>query len=251
MQKIMLDIFHLSYYEPFANETFKKLQERFPWAKRVQNIKGIFNGHKECARQALTTMFYVVDADAILKDDFDFSYRPSPKLEYWDGVKQTECVHVWRCENPINGLVYGYGGVKLFPRGPLRAAIDWHIDFTTSVSGKFKAMPETSNSTYINADAFTAYKSGFRECAKLASKTIKDPEGYYDSANDPKVLEHLEIWCTKGEGPFGAWAVLGAKDGRKHGEKSQGDTEALDKINDFKWLEEKFNMRNEEANAYT
>jgi hypothetical protein len=112
-------------------------------------------------------------------------------------------------------------------------------------------MPETSNSTYINADAFTAYKSGFRECAKLASKTIKDPEGYYDSANDPKVLEHLEIWCTKGDGPFGAWAVLGAKDGRKYGEKSQGDTEALDRINDFKWLEEKFNMKNEETNAYT
>ena len=120
----MLDIFHLSYYEPFADETYEKLRYRFPWAKRVQNIKGIFNGHKECARQSLTTMFYVVDADAILKDDFDFSYTPSPKLEYWDGVKQTECVHVWRCENPINGLIYGNGGVKLFPREPLRAAKD-------------------------------------------------------------------------------------------------------------------------------
>ena len=248
----MLDIFHLSYYEPFADETFAKLQSRFPWANRVQNIKGIFNGHKECARLAHTTMFYVVDADAILKDDFDFSYTPSPKLEYWDGVKQTECVHVWRCENPVNGLVYGYGGVKLFPREPLRTATDWHIDFTTSVSGKFKAMPKTSNSTYINGDAFTAYKSGFRECAKLASKTIKDPEGYYDSANDPKVLEHLEIWCTKGrEKQNGAWAIAGAIAGRKYGEENAGDTKALDRINDFKWLKEQFNKKNAELNAYT
>ena len=78
----MLEVFHLSYYEPFADETYEKLKERVPWAKRVAGVKGIFYGHKECARQSLTTMFYVVDADAILEDDFNFAYRPSSELEY-------------------------------------------------------------------------------------------------------------------------------------------------------------------------
>ena len=76
----MLEVFHLSYYEPFADETYEKLKERVPWAKRVAGVKGIFWGHKECAKQSLTTMFYVVDADAILEDDFNFTYITKPKI---------------------------------------------------------------------------------------------------------------------------------------------------------------------------
>ena len=37
---------------------------------------------------------------------------------------------------PINDLVYGYGGVKLFPTQALRDANDWRIDFTTSLQTK-------------------------------------------------------------------------------------------------------------------
>jgi len=241
----MLEVFHLSYYEPFADETYEKLKQRVPWAKRVQNIKGIFYGHKECARQSLTTMFYVVDADAILEDNFDFTYRPSSELEYWDGVKQNECIHVWRCKNSVNDLVYGYGGIKLFPREPVRRAKDWHIDFTTSVSGKFKAMPELSNSTYINADPLTAFQSGFRECTKLAAQVIKDPEGHYDSSNDPRILEWINIWCSKGaDRPNGEWAILGAQKGREYGEANKGNTNALDKINDRDWIREQFDSLN-------
>jgi len=211
----------------------------------VQNIKGIFHGHKECARQSLTTMFYVVDADAILEDNFDFTYRPSSELEYWDGVKQNECIHVWRCKNSVNDLVYGYGGVKLFPREPVRRAEYWHIDFTTSVSGKFKAMPELSNSTYINSDPLTAFKSGFRECTKLAAQVIKDPEGHYDSSNDPRILEWLDVWCSKGaDRPNGEWAILGAQKGREYGEANKGNTKALDKINDRDWIQEQFDSLN-------
>ena len=65
------------------------------------------------------------------------------------------------------------------------------------------------------------------------------------------MLEHLEIWCTKGEGPHSAWAIEGAKAGRKYGEDHTNDPKALDKINDFKWLEEQFNKKNAELNAYT
>lgn len=237
----MLEVFHLSYYEPFADETYEKLKKRVPWAKRVAGVKGIFHGHKECARQSLTTMFYVVDADAILEDDFNFLYTPKPYKFYWDSVKQTECVHVWRCRNSVNDLVYGYGGVKLFPRDPIRNADTWHIDFTTSVAGKFKAMPVTSNSTYINPDPYSAFKSGFRECTKLAAQVIKDPDGHYDSSNDPRVLEWLDVWCSKGsDREHGEWAILGANEGRKYGEVNKGNTEALDKINDREWVKEQF-----------
>jgi len=239
----MLEIFHLSYYEPFADETYQALCKKFPWAKRVSGVKGIFYGHKECARQSLTSMFYVVDADAILEEGFDFSYTPQDDKFYWSSVKQTDCIHVWRCKNSVNDLVYGYGGVKLFPTEPVRNATDWHIDFTTSVAGKFKAMEEISNSTYINSDPFSAFKSGFRECTKLASRVIKDPEGYYSSENDPRIVEWLNVWCTKGaDRENGEWAITGAKAGRTYGEMHKGNTEALDKINDRDWLQEQYKL---------
>ena len=52
------DIFHLSYKEAFADETFNKLKEQFPWSKRVKGVKGIFNAHKKCAEQAYTCLLY-------------------------------------------------------------------------------------------------------------------------------------------------------------------------------------------------
>ena len=223
------DIFHLSYKELYADETFKNLKYKFPWARRVQGVKGIFNAHKKCAEQAYTEMFYVIDADADLDDNFDLTYKPSK----WDLDK----IHVWRCRNPINDLIYGYGGVKLFPTYTLRDATDWKIDFTSSVGGakKFKPMPPVSNTTRFNTDPFNTWKSAFRECVKLASKTIQ-------GQNDKETEIRLSQWCTKGEDkPFGKYCIAGAIAGKEYGEKYKGDTSALKKINDFDWLERLFN----------
>ena len=104
----MYDIVFISYKEPNADEVYAKLKETYPMAKRVHGIDGIHNAHVAAAKKCFTKMFWVVDGDAVIKDDFKFDYEVS---EY-----DLDCVHVWRCENPINGLVYGYGGVKLLPR---------------------------------------------------------------------------------------------------------------------------------------
>ena len=39
-----------------------------------------FEAHKRCAELAYTKSFYVVDADAKLESNFDFSFKPSK----WD-----------------------------------------------------------------------------------------------------------------------------------------------------------------------
>jgi len=223
------DIFHLSYQEQFADETFANLKSSFPWAQRVAGVKGIFNAHKKCAEQAYTEMFYVVDADADLDPGFDFTYKPTK----WDLDK----IHTWRCRNPVNDLIYGYGGVKLFPTQALRDAKDWRIDFTTSVGGanKFKPMPPVSNTTRFNTDPFNTFKSAFRECTKLASKIIEKQK---DHETDPR----LEVWCTQGQDrPFGEYAIAGAVQGKAYGERYKDSPDDLNKINDFDWLREKFN----------
>ena len=223
------DIFHLSQKELYADETFKNLKEKFPWARRVQGVKGIFNAHQQCSQQAYTEMFYVIDADADLDDNFDLTYKPNK----WDLDK----IHVWRCRNPVNDLIYGYGGVKLFPTYTLRDATDWKIDFTSSVGGakKFKPMPPVSNTTRFNTDPFNTWKSAFRECTKLSSKIIEEQK-------DDETNGRLDIWCTKGvDQPFGNYALAGAKAGRQWGLEHKDNLEKLNLINDFDWLEERFN----------
>ena len=227
---IPYDVVFLSYNEPFADQNYAKLLERVPNAKRVHGVKGIFNAHKQAAELADTRMFYVVDADAILLEDFKFEYFPT----VWD----EDIVHTWKSKNPINDLIYGYGGLKLFPTKLLRDAQDWRIDFTTSVSEKFKPMPIAANYTAFNTDPFNTWKSAFRECTKLSSSIIHRSK---QDEND----ERLEAWCTKGaDRQFGEYAIAGANAGREWGAKYSEDDEMLGKINDFAWLEEKFKEQN-------
>lgn len=217
------DIVFISYNESTADENYNKLLQRFPRAKRIHGVTGIHQAHIAAARLATTDLFYVVDGDAIIVDDFNFDYI-APHYE-------TGHVHVWRSTNPVNGLEYGYGGVKLLPRiKTLEMNVDT-ADMTTSISNNFKAMPTISNITAFNTDPFNSWKSAFRECVKLSSRII-------DRQEDNETRVRLDRWCSIGSDLN---AIAGAIAGRKYGEDYQGNKEALKKINDFNWLREKFN----------
>jgi hypothetical protein len=223
----MYDIVFISYQEPNADENYSKLIERFPLAKRVHGVKGIHQAHIQAAKKSLTKMFWVVDGDAQVLSDFNFDYIVSDRY--------LEHVHVWRSKNPVNGLVYGYGGIKLLPR---KLTINMDIskpDMTTSISRHFIPMPQISNITSFNTDPFNTWKSAFRECVKLSSKVI-------DRQKSLETEDRLKTWCTIGEDkPFGEYAILGAIAGQKYGIENSGNIDALKMINNFKWLEEMFN----------
>ena len=220
------DIIFISYNEPQADENFARLKARFPYAQRVQGIKGIHQAHIAAAKNAFTKMFWVVDADAQILDTFNFDHVVS---EY-----DLENVHVWRSRNPINDLEYGYGGVKLLPKSLTQNMDISRPDMTTSISSLFKAMPEISNVTAFNVDAFNTWKSAFRECVKLASKTI-------DRQDDTDTNYRLNVWCTRGlDRPFGREAIEGAVQGKQYGLENKDNNEALKMINDFDWLRERF-----------
>ena len=92
-----------------------------------------------------------------------------------------------------------------------------------------------ANTTAFNTDPFNTWRSGFRECTKLASNII-DHNKQVDDAY------RLEVWCTRGENRrYGDYAILGAQQGRDFGTHYKGNTEALRKINDWEWLKETFN----------
>ena len=226
-EKSEYDIVMISYNEPNAEENYHKLKTRFPRAKRIHGVKGIPKAHQEAAKLCKTDLIWIVDGDADIKDDFNFDYKsPNHEMNY---------VKVWRSENPVNGLKYGYGGVKLFPR---QATIEMDItkpDMTTSISRHFRPMPSVSNVTSFNTDAFSAWKSGFRECAKLASSII-------DRQKQDETDKRLTAWCQDADQsiPFANEAVQGAREGRKYGEKFKNNLEKLNLINDFDWLQQQF-----------
>jgi len=218
----MYDIVFISYQESNADENYALLKARFPMAKRVHGVKGIHQAHIKAAKKCFTKMFWVVDADAQVLNTFNFDYEvPEHQLDH---------VHVWRSQNPINNLVYGYGGIKLFPR---KLTIDMDTnkpDMTTSISPYFIAVEEVANITAFNTGEFETWKSAFRECAKLASKAI-------DRQNEDETNERLKTWTTIADGKFGEYALRGANAGYDFGISNSNDIRL---INDFDWLKEQF-----------
>lgn len=215
----MFDIVFISYNEPNAELNLARLKERFPLVKHVSGVTGIHQAHIAAAKRSFSPMFWVVDGDAEVLDTFNFDYKVTPE--------EHDIVHVWRSRNPINNLEYGYGGVKLLPKKLTLAMDISSTDMTTSISPRFKAMEEVSNITAFNTDAFTTWRSAFRECCKLAV------------TNNEESNIRLHAWCQLHiDARYGEDAYLGALAGRAYGQENASNKEALNKINDFTWLQD-------------
>ena len=219
------DIIFISYNEPNADENYDRLLQKFPKAKRVDKIKGIHQAHIKAAEIANSEMFWAVDGDAVIVEDFIFDYETS--------TYERDIVHVWQSKNPVNELIYGYGGVKLLPKNlTLEMNVDTP-DMTTAISKKFKAIPVISNITAFDTDPFSTWKSAFRECVKLSSRII-------DRQQDEETQYRLDVWCNESTDRY---ALDGANAGRDYGLANKNNLEALKMINDFTWLEEQFDER--------
>ncbi len=228
------DIFFLSYDEKKADRNWCEVKSRFSRAKRVHGVKGIFNAHRECALQSETPYFFVVDGDSELLPKFSFD---SSNLNLEDGA-----VYVWRALNPVNGLIYGYGGVKLFSKSlfrdavPLEERMSTMADMSTTIAnGKYIVIHKLASVTHFNTSPFNAWRGAFRECAKLAAQTIKN-QNQNDTNQRLYVWKHR--WAYGAE--FGDWCVKGAKAGAAFGFQYVNEKEKLSQINDFSWLNERF-----------
>ena len=212
----------LSYHEERAQTAFDALQTRPLDVHWVRDVEGIFEAHKEAAIQAGdATMFWVVDADAEVSDDFDFSYIPD--------VYDQDVVHVWASINPVTGSKYGYGGVKLFNTAQVNNSTSWGLDFTTGLSKRFKFMPEVSCTTMFNTSAYDTWRSAFREVVKL---TV---------SSDPDAIHRIQEWLHPlPDAEFGDDARRGAEQAQAFAKQNINNITELDKINDYEWLQKKF-----------
>ncbi len=219
------DIVMLSYKEDIdiVEKRILDIQERTQrTVTHIRGVEGIFEAHKAAADAVDSVMFWVVDADADVTEEFKFDYIP-------DVYDQT-VVHVWASKNPITGMEYGYGGIKLFNTQQVLDATSWGLDFTTGLSSRFKAMPEVSCVTRFNTDAYSTWRSAFRECVKL---TLKD---------DAESKERLEGWLHPvPDAQFRHDAKRGAEEAVAFAQANKQNISQLLKINDYEWLKEKYN----------
>ncbi len=102
------DVVFISYDEPNADENWAHLQSICPWAKRSHGVFGSDACHKAAAKLAETERFIGIDADNKVREDF---FELELEIEAFDKSD----VLSWSGKNIINGLVYGNGGIKLWP----------------------------------------------------------------------------------------------------------------------------------------
>jgi len=217
----LYDIVFISYNESNAEENWALLKSKMPKAMRLHGIKGLHAAHATAAAMVSTDMFYVVDGDAEIANDFEFDHIVTPDKK--------QCVHVFRAKNPVNNLVYGYGAVKLLPTGDVLSLMnsEFKPDVTTSINRRYEVIHKISNITRFNTSEFNTWRSAFRECAKLSSKII--PEQV-----DRETEHRLDVWCNVGaDSLYGDWSILGAQAGKNFGRTYKEDNRRLMMINDM------------------
>lgn len=227
----MMDIIFISYDEPNADENWEKLLIIAPHAHRVHGVKGIANAHIAAAEKVMTSNFFTVDGDNVVDENFDWDRVPNFE-------RNDKSIHIWSCRNPVNGLTYGYGGVKLWPTKHIENIKEYSVDFTTSVAKHgIKVHDKPASTTHFNTSPFMTWRSAYRECVKLASGLIENP--------DERTQSRLLAWMSLGEDvKFGDICIHGARIGAMYGYSLKDAPEELAKINDFDWLKESFEANN-------
>jgi hypothetical protein len=232
--KPAFDVFMIAYGEKHAAANWARLQQIVPGAKLVENVSGAVACYAACAAAAGTDHFFVVDGDTWLLDDFrfDLPFMPAPGETVF-----------WSARNPVNGLEYGNGAIKLLPRAPLlknREMLEKAVDFAMEL-GPVRYTGICASEHRFNADPYSAWLAAFRECAKLAvGTTIGNDEAR------ALAKRRLDAWCGRyrKDAAFADWCLKGAADGRDFGLAHVGDPVALAaKLNSYAWLRATFAAR--------
>ena len=212
------DVIFLSYDEPAADGHWARVVGRFPFAQRVHGVRGLNEAHRECARLARTERFYLIDGDSELLPEARLDATGLDLSSPWRA-------YLWRSRNAVNGLISGFGGVKLIGREPL-ARLTSELDLTVSAA-TFVAVDETATIARFNQSPLHAWRGAFRECARLAGGVLR-PHG------DAERARRLRFWTTVGAGaPFGDWCLQGAREGVEFGRRHHGQACELALLNDY------------------
>ena len=235
-----IDIVYISYDEPNADKNYSDLLNKAPWAKRVHGVKGSDSAHKAAAQISDTDRFISVDGDNIVDPSFF-----DQELEFNEDI--TDAVISWSGKNIVNGLVYGNGGLKCWPKD-LVLNMKTHenadpndvankVEFCWGI--KYIQMNNVYSVAHVNGSPLQAFRAGFREGVKMSldeGKKIK--KILLKESMFIKNYQRLCIWQSIGaDVPNGLWSIYGARIGCYMTNCTDWD---YINVRDFDWINDFF-----------
>jgi hypothetical protein len=211
------DIIYLSYDEPNAEKNYADLLTKVPWAKRVHGVEGSDAAHKACAKLSETPRFITVDGDNTVHPKF-----LEQEIDFDEHTDLENCVISWCGKNAINGLMYGNGGLKCWPKEFVlnmrthenadpnnpHAQVDFCWDL------KYIQQNSCYSDVWNNYTPQQAWRAGFREGVKMALDRGVKPTKEQFLNGHWKNLHRLWIWLMVGSDvENGLWAIYGARQG--------------------------------------
>ncbi|MFJ7063344.1 hypothetical protein ACIQVA_37775 [Streptomyces microflavus] len=219
------DAVMLSYDEPLADKLHARLQRVLGLkVKRLHGVHGMRRAYRLAAEVVDNEQFLLADGDFVI--DTEFAVRAIEPLD--EGVS----LRVWQAVNPLNGLVYGYGGLKLVRRSALRE-LGEAVDVLAALPGRIEFSKTVAGTTRINQSPYHAWKAGFRECSMLA-------RGSEYGMDDAQSAQRIAAWTTGGQGDFADYATAGAREGVAFAGEAARDPGRFETLNDPAWLLERF-----------
>lgn len=217
-----IPVYFLYSDEDNLSENWQRLSTIVPSAIDVGSVGSIFESHRHIASLCQHDRFYVVDADCWIVDNFKFDKKIDLK---------PKSVAVFRAKNPVNGLIYGHGGIKLFSKDCFCAERLDKPDMTTTLADNYIKVNILASEHRFNYTPYSTWRTAFREAVKLST-------GINKNNNDQESLERLEMWLNAGiECRYGYFSIQGARQGKEFANSNKLD---LNLVNDFSWLLDMF-----------
>ena len=230
-----LDIVYISNGEPDAERWYEYLEDQVYSVNanivpndihRVQNVNGRVAAYQAAALASTTPWFFAVFAKLEVAHDFKWGWQP----DYWQAPKH----YIFNAKNPINGLEYGHMGMIAYNKQLVLQNNAPGIDFT--LSQPHESVPILSGTAHYNQDAWTTWRTAFREVLKLRL--------FMDTQPTLETEHRLNVWLTVGEGQYAGMSILGAQDAVAYYEEVNGVYFELMKSFEWDWLRTRFNDKN-------
>jgi hypothetical protein len=211
-----LDIIFFSNGEACADDNYNHLLSlNLPnRIVRIDKVKGRVASQHAAANASNTPWYFLVNAKLKVRDDFDFNWQPN--------IYKSRRHYIFRATNPVNGLVYGHQAIvannKKLTLNTVVRGLDFTMDSPTEV------VDINSGTSMYNSSPYDTWRTAFREMIKLCCNTDQDS------------IDRSSAWLNKGDGDFGEYSKMGARDAVNYYNSVDGNMEKLMLSYDWEWL---------------
>jgi len=210
-----LDIVFIDNGEITADYNYDKLKLTAPNAlHRSSGVNGRVAAYCAAAELSTTPWFFAVFAKLEVNPDFNWSWQP-------DRLQEPKH-YIFHAHNLVNGLEYGHQAMIAYNKKLVLENTAPGLDFTLDQA--HEVVPLLSGTANYHTDAWTCWRTAFRECIKLK-----------DSLPNVENEWRLSQWLTV-DRTTDKWSQKGAEDAIEYYESVKGEFSELKKSYDWQWL---------------